>query len=207
MRTIYLDSRPIQPGKIICVGRNYIDHIDELGNEVPEEMVVFLKPNTAISTDTLRSRHGEALHYETEISYVVEAGKLTGVGIGLDLTKRQLQTQLKTKGLPWERAKAFDGAAVFSEFVPLKNTTDPLEIKLFVNDELRQNGSTDQMIYQPAEILREASSFLTMNDGDIIMTGTPKGVGLIEPGANYLAQLLQNDEILLEAHWIAAHQD
>src|SRR6187401_2848464 len=116
MHFIKVDGVSVYPSKILCVGRNYVAHIRELGNDVPDTMVVFNKPNSAI-TGTLRSRIGdEALHYEGELAFAVKKGKLVAVGFGLDLTRRGLQTALKEKGLPWERAKAFDGAALFSEF-------------------------------------------------------------------------------------------
>ena len=119
MNTINVNGHTVQPSKILCVGRNYRAHIEELGNEVPDSMVVFNKPNSAIS-DTLRSDiDNQPLHYESELAFTVKGGNLHSVGFGLDLTKRGLQSALKAKGLPWERAKAFDGAALFSAFVTL----------------------------------------------------------------------------------------
>lgn len=119
MHSIIVEDNPIQPSKVLCVGRNYLDHIAELNNAVPEQMVVFNKPSTAI-TNQLIAFHQETLHYEGEICFVVKNGQLASVGIGLDLTKRGLQAKLKEKGLPWERAKAFDGSAVFSRFISLQ---------------------------------------------------------------------------------------
>ena len=118
MYSVRLGDQRISPSKVLCIGRNYVEHIKELNNAIPEQMVVFNKPNTSITT-TLTSFHQESLHYETEICFLVENGKYSAVGLGLDLTKRELQSKLKAKGLPWERAKAFDGSAVFSRFVPL----------------------------------------------------------------------------------------
>ncbi len=108
-----LDGAAVTPSKIVCVGRNYVAHIEELGNEIPEQMVVFNKPNSAIG-DTLYANLGEPLHYESELAFMVRAGQLAAVAFGLDLTRRELQSRLKHRGLPWERAKAFDGAALFS---------------------------------------------------------------------------------------------
>ena len=110
MNTIQLDSQPIAPSKIVCIGRNYLEHIRELGNETPDAMVIFNKPNSAIS-QTLFALRDEPLHYEGEICFMVKQGELDALGFGLDLTKRELQSKLKSKGLPWERAKAFDAAA------------------------------------------------------------------------------------------------
>ena len=122
MNVVNFEEQSISPSKIICIGRNYVDHIAELGNEVPDEMVVFLKPNSAISSK-LQSYHQEPLHYEAELCFLYQQGHFTAVAIGLDLTKRNLQAKLKTKGLPWERAKSFNGAAVFSDFVTTRLQT------------------------------------------------------------------------------------
>ena len=133
MQTITVNGRSVTPSKVVCIGRNYVAHIEELGNEIPEQMVVFNKPNSAIS-DILRSQiAGEALHYESELAFVIEGGKLAAVGFGLDLTKRGLQSRLKEKGLPWERAKAFDGAALFSGFVALPKEVSSLSLQLTVD--------------------------------------------------------------------------
>jgi 2-keto-4-pentenoate hydratase/2-oxohepta-3-ene-1,7-dioic acid hydratase in catechol pathway len=103
MKSIIVDNTQVIPSKIICIGRNYVDHIAELGNEVPDEMVVFIKPNSSIA-EQLSSYHDEPLHYEGELCFVYQLGRFSAVGFGLDLTKRQLQSKLKAKGLPWERA-------------------------------------------------------------------------------------------------------
>ena len=148
--------------KIVCVGRNYVAHIEELCNEVPEEMVVFNKPNSAIS-DILRSQmDGEALHYEGELAFAMSRGELSAVGFGLDLTKRSLQSRLKEKGLPWERAKAFDGAALFSDFVAVPANIHTLSLQTEVDGDLRQAGGVSLMMYQPHTILRELQRFMTL---------------------------------------------
>lgn len=193
----------IAPAKIVCVGRNYVAHIEELGNEVPEQMVVFCKPNSAI-TQVLHAFHGDQqLHFETEICYMVQGGQLAAVACGLDLTKRDLQSGLKKKGLPWERAKAFDGSALFSPFVSLPEGGPELTVQLYLNGELRQQGSTTMMIYSPETILKEICSFMTLDDGDIIMTGTPAGVGRVTVGDQFTLRLLAGETLLSEAAWKA----
>ncbi|MGV6818322.1 MAG: fumarylacetoacetate hydrolase family protein [Thiotrichales bacterium] len=203
MRSIQLAGQAIFPEKIICIGRNYVAHIEELQNEIPDEMVIFLKPNSAIG-DQLRSAHrGEPLHYETEIVYLVKNSQLAAVGLGLDLTKRQLQSTLKSKGLPWERAKAFDGSALFSDFIPLEDAEAPLELELTVDGHIRQSGGTQHMIHQPSDILAEVKNFMTLKDGDLIMTGTPKGVGPVLQGSHYHARLTHMGERLVDRSWTA----
>ena len=203
MQTIIVNDQSVTPSKIVCVGRNYVAHIEELGNEVPEDMVVFNKPNSAI-TDILRSHmDGEALHYEGELCFVIKAGALHAVGFGLDLTKRDLQSRLKSKSLPWERAKAFDGAALFSDFVSLPQELATLSLELTVDGELRQAGGVELMIYPPEVILSELTAFITLEDGDIIMTGTPAGVGAIHTGERFEAQVLAGGISLASATWVA----
>ena len=202
MPTVTVNGQQIAPSKIVCIGRNYAAHIEELGNEVPDDMVVFNKPNSAIS-QVLYSSLDEPLHYEGELAFLVQGGKLAAVGFGLDLTKRTLQTKLKEKGLPWERAKAFDGAAVFSEFVELPTNIDELSLRLTIDGELRQEGGVTLMMYKPDTIVQELSKFTTLEDGDIIMTGTPKGVGVVEAGECFEGQVLLGNEVLLSASWTA----
>jgi len=202
VHTIYCQGHTIAPSKVVCIGRNYVAHIEELGNEVPEDMVVFLKPNSALG-DTLYAAHGEPLHYEGEIAFLVEGGQLTAVGFGLDLTKRKLQSQLKEKGLPWERAKAFDGAALYTEFVPLTVTVEQLSLELRVDGELRQQGGVPLMMYPPQAILDNLAGFMTLEDGDIIMTGTPAGVGEILAGQHFHGRILAAGKVLVEGNWTA----
>jgi len=202
MRTVRVEGEEIAPLKIVCVGRNYVEHIHELGNEVPEEMVIFCKPNSAIG-ETLAAVHLEPLHYEAEICYLVKDGALAAVGCGLDLTKRGLQSRLKGKGLPWERAKAFDGAALFSPFVKLADPQAVLGLELLVDGKLRQKGSTAQMIHKPGRILAEVSRFMSLDDGDILMTGTPAGVGPVTAGELFELRLLGGDRQLVSCRWLA----
>ncbi|WP_428774134.1 fumarylacetoacetate hydrolase family protein [Vibrio sp.] len=204
MKSVRVGEQQITPSKIVCVGRNYIEHIRELDNAVPEQMVVFNKPNSAIG-ERLCSRLDETLHYEAEICFMVKAGQLYAVGVGLDLTKRQLQSKLKKQGLPWERAKAFDGSAMLSRFMPLNDLDiNSLQIELFINCVRVQAGGVKQMMYPPATILEELTHFTSLYDGDIIMTGTPQGVGEVHAGDLFLARLKSDDKTLLEIEWQAS---
>ena len=202
VNTIIVGNREIEPSKIICVGRNYIEHIKELNSEIPDDMVVFLKPNSAIS-QKLISFQIEQIHYEAELCFVYEKGEFSAVGFGLDLTKRELQNKLKSKGLPWERAKAFDGSALFSKFVEISNINPSLSIELSINGENIQSGNINQMIYKPDTILTELLTFISLNDGDIVMTGTPKGVGIINKGSIFVGKVIENNEVITRAEWIA----
>ena len=203
MQTILVRGQSVSPSKIVCVGRNYAGHIEELGNETPAEMVVFIKPNSAIS-DILRSQIAETpLHFESELCFLVMAGRLGAVAFGLDLTKRDLQSTLKCKGLPWERAKAFDGAALFSEFVPVPADTTDLALQLEVDGAIRQAGGVETMIYKPATILEELGRFTSLEDGDLVMTGTPGGVGPIRKGERFEGRILAAGKVLVSATWTA----
>lgn len=202
MHAITMDKANLTPSKIVCIGRNYAAHIEELGNEVPDDLVVFCKPNSAIS-ETLHSHLEEPLHYEGELSFVVLGGELGGVGFGLDLTKRGLQSELKKKGLPWERAKSFDGAALFGPFTSITGNIQDLSLELNVDGRLRQAGGVELMMYKPAIILRELKKFMTLEEGDIIMTGTPAGVGKVLPGEKFEGKILSGGETLSSHFWVA----
>lgn len=203
MQSITVNDQAVTPSKIVCIGRNYVAHILELGNEIPDAMVIFNKPNSAIS-DILRSQIADQpLHYESELSFVIEAGKLAAVGFGLDLTKRDLQSRLKAKGLPWERAKAFDGSALFSKFVALPKDISRLSLLLQIDGDLRQAGGVELMMYKPDDILRELGEFMTLDDGDILMTGTPEGVGAIRTGERFEGRVLADNKELVAATWVA----
>jgi 2-keto-4-pentenoate hydratase/2-oxohepta-3-ene-1,7-dioic acid hydratase in catechol pathway len=166
-------------------------------------MVVFIKPNSAISNTLLSSIDGEALHYEGEIVLLSSNNRFTAVGFGIDLTRRELQSSLKKKGLPWERAKAFNGAAVFSEFVPLPDKVASLSLQLQVEGQPRQAGGVEMMIYKPEIILSELHKFTTLEDGDLVMTGTPEGVGVINKGELFEGAVLADNKVLVSASWVA----
>ena len=202
MKTVIVENRIVTPSKIVCVGRNYVEHIKELGSEIPNEMIFFLKPNSAISNE-LQSFHKEQLHYEGELCFLFENGFFSAVGFGLDLTKRELQNRLKSKGLPWERAKAFDGSALFSKFVEISGISSTLSVELDINGKNIQSGNINLMIHKPDEILTELLSFISLNDGDIVMTGTPKGVGVVNSGHTFLGKIKSNAKVITSAEWLA----
>ncbi|WP_417880605.1 fumarylacetoacetate hydrolase family protein [Vibrio sp.] len=203
MTTILIDNKKQKPSKVVCVGRNYAEHVKELNNAMPDQMVVFNKPSTSI-TNQLMSFHQEPLHYEGEICFSIKNGEIHAVGFGLDLTKRELQSQLKAKQLPWERAKAFDGSAVLSKFVSLKSGNwQGLTLELLINGLRVQAGGVMHMMYSPDDILNEVKSYTTLNNGDVIMTGTPSGVGVVHEGDIFTARIKQYDQLLIETQWIA----
>ena len=172
-------------------------------NSVPsEQMTVFMKPATSITAELVAERD-EPVHFEGEICLLIKHGGVSGVGFGLDLTKRNLQAKLKAAGLPWERAKAFDGSALFSPFVAAPENLNELILELRIDNELRQRGGPPQMLYPPSVILEELTRFLTLEDGDVIMTGTPSGVGPIPKGSQFDGRILHNDLEITRASWIA----
>ncbi len=204
-------SQSITPSKVICIGRNYVDHIKELANEIPDEMVVFLKPNSAINNMLSAKHNDDVLHYEAELSFLYQGGKFTAVGLGLDLTKREVQGKLKVKGLPWERAKAFDNSAIFSDFVSIEqDDIQQLNLSLMIDDVLKQQGGVSLMMAKPADILKELQTFMSLEDGDIVMTGTPKGVGVIGKNDTFTGQVylapedkVADNKVLLDCNWQA----
>ncbi|NIT64559.1 MAG: fumarylacetoacetate hydrolase family protein [Gammaproteobacteria bacterium] len=186
------------PTKAVCVGQNYAAHARELGNTVPDEPLLFIKPLTAMrgfgETLSLATRFGSH-HYETEMTLLIgdalcratphEArAAVAGVGVGLDLTRRELQTELRGRGHPWERCKGFDGACVLSPFAPCDQSLDLQDrrLRLWRNGELVQDGHTADMVFSAAALLADISHTFTLLPGDVVMTGTPEGVGPLAPG-------------------------
>jgi len=197
MKKVNSTINQFAPSKIVCVGRNYIEHIHELHNEIPQNLVLFLKPNSALSHELFFI--SEDCRFEGEICFVVEEGKLAQIGFGLDLTKANIQNYLKQKGLPWERAKGFDKSAVFGTFVPLRGDIQTLQMKLWLNGSLQQHATYNLMIYKPDVILQEIQSFMSLEDGDIIMTGTPKGVTTYKQGDKIEATIyIDNQPVVSE---------
>lgn len=200
--SVQIEGIWIVPSKIICIGRNYAAHAAELGNDTPEEMIVFMKPNSAITTG-LTAGHNEEIHYEGEICFMIQNGSFAAVAFGLDLTKRKMQEQLKAKGLPWERCKAFDGSALFSPFVKIKEETPDLSLKLTINDSIVQQDGVRSMIFKPDAMIKELKTFLTLCDGDIVMTGTPAGVGAVKPGDIFKGAIHLGGKTITAAEWTA----
>lgn len=198
--------------KIICIGRNYAEHARELGNAVPEEPLFFLKPDSAI----LQHKHPlyipeftRDLHFEVELvlkinrlgKYIQEEHAHTyysEIGIGIDFTARDIQDEVKKKGQPWEKAKAFDGsAAVSRKFLSVSELPDLqyIQFQLFKNDELMQNGNSRDMLFSFDQIISHVSKYMTLKIGDLIFTGTPSGVGPVKEG-DVLRCLLEGKELL-----------
>jgi len=200
-KSIIFGDKKITPSKIVCVGRNFVEHIEELNNEMPQNMVIFNKPNSSLSNRLYYFT--EDTRFEAEISLLIENNQIAGIGLGLDLTDAKMQNYLKSKGLPWERAKAFDNSAVMSRFVPLDGDIEYIRFELYINSELRQFADYSLMIYKPKAIIEEIASFMSFEDGDIIMTGTPKGVGNYKKGDIFEGKLYLKDKQILEVEWIA----
>jgi 2-keto-4-pentenoate hydratase/2-oxohepta-3-ene-1,7-dioic acid hydratase in catechol pathway len=200
MQTIRYNDTAITPSKVVCIGRNYVEHIHELNNEIPSSMVVFNKPNSAI-TDTLRFISPDT-RFEGEICFLMIESEIAGIGFGLDLTKAEVQNHLKSKGLPWERAKGFDGSAVLGDFVPLDVPLESLRMTLHINDVLTQEAIYELMIYKPLEMIEEIKSFMSFEDGDIIMSGTPKGVNTYNIGDEFIGRVYSDNNLLVESQWI-----
>ncbi len=200
MNSVIFKEKKLFPSKIVCVGRNYVEHIEELGNEIPDNIVFFNKPNSSISKDFRYI--SENVRFEGEISFLILNSKIAGVGFGFDLTDAEIQNYLKSKGLPWERAKAFNGSALFTDFIPIEDDeVKRLSFKLFQNGELVQYAYYQLMIYKPNTILNEIKKFMSLEDGDIIMSGTPKGVGYYNIGDIFKVELSLNDEVVIKKDW------
>ena len=200
MQTIRYHDKEITPSKVICVGRNYVAHIKELNNETPDTMVLFNKPNSAI-TDTLEYIQ-EDCRFEGEICFLIKDKKIEGIGFGLDLTKAGIQNKMKEKGLPWERAKGFDKSAVLSPFVKFDGDIKTIEMKLSINDVLAQHATYDLMIYKPDKILSEINSFMSFEDGDIIMSGTPKGVATYKKDDIFVGEIYLDKKLIISKSFI-----
>jgi 5-carboxymethyl-2-hydroxymuconate isomerase len=199
-RTVQIKGRPepIEVGKIICIGRNYVDHIEELNNERPSSPMFFMKPTTALApieepiripSYSKKARHELelALILNRELSQCKEEEvfpAIEGYAVSLDVTLQDVQDRCKEKGHPWEIAKAFDGSCPISQFVPASDVPDPqdLMVVMRVNGKPRHNDSTKLMIWPIPAIVAAASKYFTLEPGDIILTGTPAGVGPLEPG-------------------------
>lgn len=198
--------------KILCVGRNYADHILELSNEQPDDPVIFLKPETAIPLKNepfFYPDFSKDVHYEVEILVKINrVGKnidekfahkyYDEIGVGIDFTARDVQSKLKAKGLPWELAKAFNGSAPVSTFVPKTDFPDlnNVNFRLDLNGETRQQGNTNLMLFKIDYLISFVSRYFLLQKGDILFTGTPKGVGPVQIGDTLTAYI--EDRKMLE---------
>ena len=202
MGSVVFKGQSVRPGKVVCVGKNYAAHIEEMAPVPAKNMVVFMKPATSIGTE-LFAALDEPLHYEGEICLLMQGGEVAGVGFGLDLTKRDTQAKLKAAGLPWERSKAFTGSALFSEFVAAPKGLSQLGVELVVDHAVRQKSDVNLMLYPPDVILKELNQFLVLEDFDIVMTGTPAGVGAIQTGERFCGRVFHGERELVSAEWLA----
>jgi len=206
MRQVWLDGEAYEPTKVVCVGRNFPDHVREMGGLAsPTEPVIFIKPNSSIvssPSELFIPQSLGLLHHEVELcaligrtlvsaseEQAVEA--VAGWAVGIDFTLREMQAAAKKAGEPWALAKGFDGSAVFGGFKSPREAPDPLsiELELSIGGKTRQHGDTRAMIFAPAAIISFVSRFMTLERGDIVMCGTPSGVG----------EVRDNDRILAEA--------
>jgi 2-keto-4-pentenoate hydratase/2-oxohepta-3-ene-1,7-dioic acid hydratase in catechol pathway len=192
-------------GKILCIGRNYVDHIKELGNEMPQRPVIFMKPASSVigeGEEIVIPSYSSDCHHEAELAVLIGLGgkdieaeaalqHVAGYGVAIDLTLRDVQSEQKQKGLPWEIAKGFDTSCPLSAFVPASKVADPQQVRitLAVNGEPRQDGSTALMIHRIPELISYLSSIFALEAGDVILTGTPAGVGPIKSGDEVVAEI------------------
>ena len=183
--------------KIVCVGRNYVEHVKELNNEMPSEPVYFMKPLSSLSNEIELPGYSP-MHYEGEICFLM--GDKLKVGFGFDFTLREIQSELKQKGLPWERAKAFKGAAVFSDFVEFRDIND-LGLEVYKNGKLVQKADVGLMMYKPEFLFEDIDRIFGLSEGDIVMSGTPKGVGVVEKGDEFEGRILEGDEVIVSKKW------
>lgn len=216
---IILDQQlfPQTIGKIVCVGRNYAAHAKELNNPVPTTPILFIKPATSalpISPGFSIPQDKGSVHHELEIAILIAqplknagqaqvASAIAGIGLGLDLTLRDVQSQLKEKGHPWERAKSFDGACPLTDFVSADHFTieqwQRLELTLEKNGMVQQQGSSGDMLFPILPLIAHMSEHFSLQPGDVIMTGTPAGVGPLNVGDELACRLSLDNQVLLSS--------
>lgn len=201
--------------KIIAIGRNYINHAKELNNKIPTEPVLFLMPETALLKNNAPFYYpdfSQNIHYEVELVVKINrVGKnisekfahryYNEIGIGIDFTARDLQDELKSKGLPWEKAKSFDNAAPLGKFIEvekLKNNVQDINFSLEKNGEIVQQGNSKNMLFSIDKIIAYASQFFTLKIGDLVYTGTPEGVGSVKKGDKLVAKIEQQELLNVE---------
>lgn len=199
--------------KIIGIGRNYAEHAKELGNSLPSKPMIFLKPSSSIiqMPQYIEVPRNVTLHYELELGVVIQGfardvkedramDHVKGYCLGLDMTARNIQDECKKAGHPWTVAKGYDTFTPLSGFIRKKLIKDPhnLQLQLFVDQKAAQDGNTGDMIFKIPKLIAYCSSIMTLEDGDVILTGTPKGVGPVVPGQILLGKLSVNGTQLEE---------
>lgn len=201
-------SIPVLPiGKVVCVGRNYAEHARELNNPLPTMPLLFIKPATALWVMAQPIRlptYSQECHYELEVAVLIGSklkqasleqvkNAIIGYGLALDLTLRDIQQQLKQQGHPWERAKAFDGSCPMSPFIKSAAVANPqqFDFSLSINGEIKQHGQTQDMLWPIDELIAHISNYFTLLPGDVVLTGTPAGVGPLRPGDKLELKLAQ----------------
>ncbi|RUO70605.1 fumarylacetoacetate hydrolase family protein [Pseudidiomarina salinarum] len=216
MSTLVSPGRlPVLPGKIVCVGRNYAAHAAELNNPLPAQPLLFMKPATAVTwlpEVRIPDGHG-ACHHELELAVRIGTRlrratqedamrSISHYGLALDLTLRDVQDRLKAAGQPWERAKAFDGSCALSDWLPAAgiDPQQPLELQLSINGEVRQRGNSGDMLYSVGALLADISQQFTLLPGDVVLTGTPAGVGPLQVDDQLQLRLAQGAN---SWHWTA----
>ncbi|KDE02339.1 hypothetical protein MVLG_07097 [Microbotryum lychnidis-dioicae p1A1 Lamole] len=196
--------------KIVAIGRNYVQHAKELGNSVPKrEPIMFLKPTSSYTTrNEVHLPRGILVHHEVELGLVMKAGKditqenaldhIAGYALAIDYTGRNIQNEAQSKGLPWSAAKGFDDACPIGEFIPKSKIKDPHAVKIWlkINSETKQSDSTELMIYKIPRLIEHCSSIMSFEDGDLLLTGTPAGVGPVKEGDEIEAGLVQDGELV-----------
>ena len=201
-------------GKIVCVGRNYAAHAKELNNPIPSSPILFIKPASSavpFATDFSIPKDQGSVHHELEIAILIGstlshadteqvAASIAGIGLGLDLTLRDVQDQLKEKGHPWERAKSFDGACPLTEFVSVSLVSpddwQSIALRLKKNGQLQQQGSSADMLFPILPLIAHMSEHFSLQPGDVILTGTPAGVGPLAVGDSLLAELSLGNNVV-----------
>jgi 2-keto-4-pentenoate hydratase/2-oxohepta-3-ene-1,7-dioic acid hydratase in catechol pathway len=210
---ISLDNAKLGCSKVVCVGKNYAAHIKEMGDAAPTQAVLFLKPPSALcnANQTIKVSHLEhlgELHHELEIALLIGRdltaqdadvlSAISGIGLGIDLTLRKVQSHLKKQGLPWERAKAFDGSCALSGFIELASSAiqlDNISLELKLNNQTQQRGNSALMLNSIGRLLAEIVSVFSLTAGDVVLTGTPAGVGPLKAGD--CVRGLLNDQVLI----------
>ena len=213
---ILLEQTPITPTRIFCIGRNYVQHVRELSDQMPDAPVIFMKPYTSLLPEgetLVPPTHGRDFHYETELVVLIgkegrvtqpedAKGAIAGLSLGLDLTMRDVQSELLPKGLPWELCKAFDGSAPVGRFTPIEKFPhlDQIRYSCDINGERRQEGDTQFMIFPIPELLIAISRAWKLIPGDLIYTGTPAGIGALASGD----RITLTNEVMGEFQWSVA---